>query len=241
MTTATTTTTDRPGTAPAVAQAEQEANEAEQLLAALEERVRDGDEHVTAQQLADARELGRFAKLRAEAARRKADRAAAREAERQRADRLAQAAATAAPGGPLDADTLAADTLAAAYATARDAVRAFVTASEAYNAAIGEAARLLAAADVPDSSGGEHPAPGTMARWGTRTLRLADGTALTATGTGLRLAVLLDDLDRESGGIPTGDFQPPFARTPLTEQAARGRNASPNLPALAEQRAGAAK
>ncbi|MDH2393355.1 hypothetical protein QCN29_32245 [Streptomyces sp. HNM0663] len=236
MTTATTRTTDRPEAAPAVEQAEQEAAEAEQLLAALEERVRDGDEHVTAQQLADARELGRFAKLRAEAARRKAERAAAKEAERQRADRLAQAAAMAAPGGPLDADTLA-----ATYATARDAVRAFVTASEAYNAAIGEAARLLAAADVPDSSGGEHPAPGAMARWGTRTLRLADGTALNATGTGLRLAVLLDDLDRESGGIPTGDFQPPFARTPLTEQAARGRDASPNLPALAEQQAGGAK
>ncbi|WP_351232006.1 hypothetical protein [Streptomyces sp. NPDC002133] len=120
----------------------------------------------------------------------------------------------AAPGGPLDTGALA-----ATYATARDAVRAFVIASEAFNAAIGEAARLLAAANVPDSSGGEHPAPGTMARWGTRTLRLADGTALSATGTGLRLAVLLDDLDRESGGIPTGDFQPPFGRTPLDEQA----------------------
>ncbi|WP_155059738.1 hypothetical protein [Streptomyces blattellae] len=228
----TTTTT----AAPAVEQAEQEATEAEQLLAALEERVRDGDEQVTAQQLADARELGRFAKLRAEAARRKADRAAAKAAERQRAARLDQAAAMAAPGGPLDADALA-----AAYANARDAVRAFVTASEAFNAAIADASRLLAAADVPDSSGGEHPAPGAMARWGTRTLRLADGTALSATGTGLRLAVLLDDLDREFREIPTGDFQPPFARTPLTEQAARGRDASPNLPALAELRTGGAK
>ncbi|MFE3635816.1 hypothetical protein [Streptomyces sp. NPDC059168] len=111
----TTATTDRPEAAPAVAQAEQEASEAEQLLAALEERVRDGDKNVTAQQLADARELGRFATLRAEAARRKADSAAAKEAERQRADRLAQAAAMAAPGGPLDTGALA-----ATYATAHD-------------------------------------------------------------------------------------------------------------------------
>lgn len=90
----TTTTADRPEAgAEIVGQAEQEATEAEQLLAALEERARDGDEHVTAQQLTDARELGRFATLRAEAARRKADRAAAHAAaEQQRADRLDQAA-----------------------------------------------------------------------------------------------------------------------------------------------------
>lgn len=236
----TTTTTAAPAARPdagaAVEQAEQEAAEAEQLLAALEERVRDGDEHVTAQQLADARELGRFAKLRAEAARRKADRAAAAAAEQERAARLDQAAVMAAPGGPLDADALT-----AAYATARDAVRAFVTASEAYNAAIGDTARLLAAAGVPDSTGGEHPAPGAMARWGTRTLRLADGSAFNSTGTGLRLAVLLDDLDHEFSDIPTGDFQPPFTRTPLAEQAARGRDARPQLHALADELGGDAK
>ncbi|QRX90852.1 hypothetical protein [Streptomyces noursei] len=65
-----------PTEAAVVEQAEQEAAEAEQLLAALEERDRDGDKQVTAQRFTDARELGRFAKLHAEAARRKAVRAA---------------------------------------------------------------------------------------------------------------------------------------------------------------------
>ncbi|MFH8343768.1 hypothetical protein [Streptomyces sp. NPDC018045] len=228
------TTTDQPGTG-AAEQAEQEASEAEQLLAALEERVRDGDEQVTAQQLADARELGRFAKLRAEAARRKAERAAQAAADKARADRLAEAAAMTAPGGALDATTLA-----ASYATARDAVRAFVTASETYNAAIKEATGLLAAADVPDSAYGHNLAPGAMARWGTDTLRLADGTPIHRTGTGLRLAVLLDDLDREFAGIPTGGYHPPFGRTPLADQAARGRDAQPRLHILANQQAGGA-
>ncbi|MEV5124301.1 hypothetical protein AB0K49_16150 [Streptomyces decoyicus] len=96
--TTTTATADQPGAGTAAEQAEQEAAEAEQLLAALEERVRDGDEKVTAPQLAEARELGRFATLRAEAARRKAERAAARAAEQERADRLDQAAAMTEPG-----------------------------------------------------------------------------------------------------------------------------------------------
>ncbi|MFJ7587161.1 hypothetical protein ACIQZO_07140 [Streptomyces sp. NPDC097617] len=221
-------TTDRPETGAAVEQAQQEATEAEQLLAALEERVREGDEQVTADQLAGARELGRFAKLRAEAARRKADRAAADAAERQRVDRLAQAAAMTAPGGPLDTGALA-----ATYATARDAVRAFITASETYNAAIADAARLLVAAGVPDSSTGQYPEPGALAYWGTQTLRLSDGSGISATGTGRRLAVLLDDLDTEAGEIPTGDYHTPFTRTPIREQADRTRHESPQLHLLA--------
>jgi hypothetical protein len=55
--------------------AEQEAQEAAALVTALEERVRDGDDAVTPEEVASARELGRFARLRAEAAQRKADRA----------------------------------------------------------------------------------------------------------------------------------------------------------------------
>lgn len=64
-------------TAGDVAAAEQEAAEAEQLAAALEERVREGDDSVTPDQIASARELGRFARLRTEATRRKAERAKA--------------------------------------------------------------------------------------------------------------------------------------------------------------------
>ncbi|MFP8882616.1 hypothetical protein [Streptomyces mangrovi] len=67
-----TTTDTRP---PEVAAAEAEAREAGELLAALEEKVRDGDDKVTPAQLAEQRELSRFAKLRAEAARRKAAKA----------------------------------------------------------------------------------------------------------------------------------------------------------------------
>ncbi|MFF0243962.1 hypothetical protein ACWEU6_05165 [Streptosporangium sandarakinum] len=55
--------------------AEQEAAEAEQLVQALEQRVIDGDEDVTPDQIASARELGRFAQLRTEATRRKAAKA----------------------------------------------------------------------------------------------------------------------------------------------------------------------
>lgn len=56
----------------AVATAEQEAKEAAGLVAALEERVRNGDDTVTPEQIASARELGSFAQLRADATARKA-------------------------------------------------------------------------------------------------------------------------------------------------------------------------
>ncbi|WP_328488238.1 hypothetical protein [Streptomyces zaomyceticus] len=55
-----------------VADAEQESREAAALVAALEERVRDGDDTVTPKEIATARELGHFAKLRADATARKA-------------------------------------------------------------------------------------------------------------------------------------------------------------------------
>lgn len=55
-----------------VAAAETEVAEAERLVATLEERVREGDEDVTPEEIATAREMGRFARLRAEAAARKA-------------------------------------------------------------------------------------------------------------------------------------------------------------------------
>ncbi|MEU2251159.1 hypothetical protein [Streptomyces sp. NPDC019224] len=58
-----------------VATAVQEADEAAALAAALEERVRNGDDTVTPEQIANARELGTFAQLRAEATRRKAENA----------------------------------------------------------------------------------------------------------------------------------------------------------------------
>ncbi|MFH9121121.1 hypothetical protein [Streptomyces globisporus] len=56
-----------------VAAAVQEADEAAALAAALEERVRNGDDTVTPEQIANARELGNFAQLRADATRRRAE------------------------------------------------------------------------------------------------------------------------------------------------------------------------
>lgn len=75
-------------TADPVRQAEQEAAEAETLAAALAERVRDGED-VSPEELDNAERLGRFARLRIEAAQRKV--AKAREAERQ--EKLAELAA----------------------------------------------------------------------------------------------------------------------------------------------------
>lgn len=57
-----------------VRQAEREAAEAAALVDALEKRVVDGDDTVTADQIENARSLGRFAKLRAQATANKAER-----------------------------------------------------------------------------------------------------------------------------------------------------------------------
>lgn len=56
-----------------VAAAEQEAREADELVAAIEERVREGDATITPEQLAAHRQVAEFAKLRADAARRTAE------------------------------------------------------------------------------------------------------------------------------------------------------------------------
>lgn len=61
------------------AAADQEVTEAEQLLAGLEDRVRNGDATITPAQVEEARGLRRFAQLRRDAAQRKAE--AARKAE----------------------------------------------------------------------------------------------------------------------------------------------------------------
>lgn len=67
------TATARAAADTTVATAVQEADEADGLAAALEERVRAGDDTITPEQIAAARELGHFAQLRAEATRRKAE------------------------------------------------------------------------------------------------------------------------------------------------------------------------
>ncbi|RAY13603.1 hypothetical protein DPM19_18160 [Actinomadura craniellae] len=65
-----------PATPADVAQAEQEADEAAALVDALERRVVDGDEDITPEEIANAEQLGRFARLRAKATQVRAERTA---------------------------------------------------------------------------------------------------------------------------------------------------------------------
>ncbi|MDT0382400.1 hypothetical protein RM572_26935 [Streptomyces sp. DSM 42041] len=127
-----------------VTAAEQEAREADDLLAALEERVRDGDDKITPQQLTEQRELGRFARLRAEAARRKADRAAAKAAEKHRAEQIARAVDLADTKGNRAA-------IAAKYDAALAAVAELVAVVEQHDQAVTEAGRMLRAAECAPS------------------------------------------------------------------------------------------
>ncbi|MBD2897250.1 hypothetical protein amrb99_62090 [Actinomadura sp. RB99] len=124
-----------------VHRAEQEAADAAALVDALEGRVIDGDESVTADQISAQRDLSRFAELRAQATARKAKRAA-------RAARLA------------DCDALRAEIEAYATGTgaryvellqaAEDAVAAFTAAVADRNARIGAWRARMAELGVPE-------------------------------------------------------------------------------------------
>ncbi|MEV0438968.1 hypothetical protein AB0I84_09410 [Streptomyces spectabilis] len=224
------TTADGPDTAPAVAQAEQHAADAEQTLAAMEERVRDGDEDVTPAQLAEARELGRFARLRAEAARRKAERATAKAAEQERARLTAKAVALV----DQEADPA---TVATAYEQARTALAALVAAVTAHDNALHQAAHLLRQADAPPIiryvpvQRGEHTfqeaehAPAsrtapTVEHGNSAALSLSTGRARNTIGTGPTLATLLDETAHQHGvAMPAGETA--FTAAPIGEHAHR--------------------
>lgn len=127
--------------------AEQEKTEAEALATALEDRIKDGDETVTPQALEEARSLRGFAKLRTEAAQRKAERA--REAERQRQLRTLRTEMKERPG--LDHKHLA-DLLR----TAEEALSAFVATAKGHNAQVMTWYERMLALQVPEL---KHPAP----------------------------------------------------------------------------------
>lgn len=108
--------------------AKEEAAEAEDLLAALEEQVINGDTDVTADQIAEQRDLAAFAQLRVQAASRNlqlATDAAAAAAAAQYATGVRTLAASA------DLDPA---TVAAAYTALSDAATAFVAVCNTYNA-----------------------------------------------------------------------------------------------------------
>lgn len=140
--------------AEAVAAAEQEAAAAEQQLAALEERVREGDDAVTAAHLTEQREASRFARLRVEAARRKAERHQAAERARQHAAARAQVHAEA-------ADNLGnADALTAKLDAFEQAAAAVLDAMQDHNERVTHWARLMGTADITPSHGMQPDADG---------------------------------------------------------------------------------
>jgi hypothetical protein len=122
--------------------AEQAAADAEQAAEALAEQVRDGDDDVTPEQLDTVQKAGMFARLRAEAAQRKARKAAER-AEQARVTALTEQAVTL-----LDTQANPAD-IAKLYETARAANLALAAAVDRHDDAVTEALRLLAEAGAP--------------------------------------------------------------------------------------------
>lgn len=140
--------------AKAVAAAEQEAAAAEQQLATLEERVRDGDTTVTPAAITEQREAGMFARLRVEAAHRKAVRRQQEEAARQHAAAAAQVRAEVAD------DDNSTDHIVTALETFQQAARAFLDAAQDHNDRVTRWARLIGSANVPATPGCQPNADG---------------------------------------------------------------------------------
>jgi hypothetical protein len=128
--------------ADAVAAAEQEAAQAEQQFATLEERVREGDDTVTPAALTEQREAGRFARLRVEAARRKAVRQQQEEAARQQAAARAQVRAEVAD------DTNSTSHIEDKLAAFQQAAREFLNAAQDHNGRVTRWARLIGSGGV---------------------------------------------------------------------------------------------
>jgi DNA-directed RNA polymerase subunit F len=139
-----------------VASAEREASEAAALVNALEERVRDGDESITVEQIEQARSLGRFARLRAEATARKVERAKQR-ARRQLVDqaraRILDLAEGAHPTNTAE--------MARVFGKTRDAIRSALAelreAAETRNALISDAGNQAIAAGLAGDRDGTGP------------------------------------------------------------------------------------
>ncbi|GAB1329865.1 hypothetical protein [Streptomyces sennicomposti] len=218
-------TTDTP---PDVTQAEAEALAAEQAAEALAERVREGDDQVTAEQLATAQQAGVFARLRAEAARRKAEREATAAEEKRRAALVKQAAALADDqGNPAP--------IAAAYDRAAAAVAELVAAVEEHDQAVTEAGRLLREAgcgpliEYVRVDHGDYATQEPRRAAASRTAPRVDPTAPAvsfgedsrhAIGAGPLLAVLVDQVAAgEAGQMPHGS--PHLTAAPLREHAGR--------------------
>ncbi|MFJ9217876.1 hypothetical protein ACIRJL_17190 [Streptomyces sp. NPDC102383] len=123
--------------------AQQELDEARALLATLQEQVRDGDDTVTAQQLADQKELIALAELRVTAAERAEKQAAADDlaaratAVGQQVRDLVSEDSTASLVSAVQAVMTAVDTLVSAASARQAAIVEVATAAETMNAELG--------------------------------------------------------------------------------------------------------
>jgi len=151
--------------------AEQEAAEAQQAAEQLAERVRQGDPDVTPQQLAAQQQLADFAKLRVEAAKRRADRL-------QEDERIALADAARTAAEHLLGEDGSADIVAATKAAA-DAVAELRRVVDARNARVAEVGRSLARldGDLQQHLGitGVFPSRGRYGVWGDASVVVVQG------------------------------------------------------------------
>lgn len=141
-----------------LATAEQELHEARTALEALNDRVRDGDDDVTPEQLATQRELISFAELRVEAAQRTETRI--REEERAALAASAKQAAQSLINGS------GMDEIAAAERAAVDAIAHLAAIANARNARIAEVGTTLVGLDEALELAGAGSAPGNTRRYG---------------------------------------------------------------------------
>jgi hypothetical protein len=139
-----------------IADAEQEAIEAEQLVGTLEEKVRSGDDSVTFEEVEKARGLLSFVRLRKEAAKRKADEA--RESARLAACTALREEVEAHAKG--DGEKLRTQLQAAV-----DALRALYSLAEDRNASVREYRRRAAVLGIPEQL---HRGPAAATHGGVR-------------------------------------------------------------------------
>ena len=161
--------------AAAVTDAKTEAEEARQLVDALADRVRDGDQDVTPEQLAGQKQLAEFARLRLDAAHRQHARAAT-EAREARAQRAADAGRDL-----LDADDT--QPILDAARAALDALTTLVRVARERNDAIRAAGVQLDTANAELLQAGE-PGPFPIRRFGVTgdaNVVIVPGTGRTAT------------------------------------------------------------
>ncbi|WP_102161240.1 hypothetical protein [Zhihengliuella halotolerans] len=168
-----------------ITEAEQAATDARQRELELEKRIEDGDDTITADDLEQASSMSRFARLRANAARRRADKAAAKktaeaqDAVREEWARLNKNGATGNRLAQQAADVLAADITAAVEKFAatvdadNEAVRAII------RHAIEAGAPVYLPTDVP-----ANPPALYVANHGGRRRLIIDGTVTASDDTG---------------------------------------------------------